>query len=278
MTLSSLISPSVFLLALTTMACYGPNFNQSCFSCTQSSDCPGTAPCIEGQCAGGSCVPSPPGMVQVTGGTFTMGSTPATDPAARSDEAPLRRVAVGSFFLDRTEVTVGAYRQCKACSAPAVGPNCTFTVQGGDRESLPVNCVDAAQAAAYCQAQGKRLPTEVEWEYAARGSADSLYPWGNQAPGTTSACWKKSAPCPVGSFSDTLLGSEVASGTGLVDLAGNLWEWTATTYCLYDGGGCTGAPVLRGGAFNRTDAATLRGAQRNATNGQPVDAGFRCAR
>ena len=74
------------------------------------------------------------------------------------------------------------------------------------------------------------------------------------------------------------MGALVPSGTGLVDLAGNLWEWTSTGYCLYDGQGCTGTTVLRGGAFNRTDAAALRGSQRNATVGQPVDAGFRCAR
>ncbi len=291
--------PLLFTLvvSLTVAGCYGPNYNAACFSCTQSSECPTGSSCTAaGVCTGGSCAPAAsacppgqrrsgsgcgpglPGMVEIPGGTFPMGATVATDPAARPDEAPVRSMTVGDFFLDRTEVTVAAYRQCKVCSAPGTGPSCTFTAEGGSRDAAPVNCISAAQAAAFCQAQGKRLPTEAEWEYAARGSSGSLYPWGNAAPGERSACWGKSAPCAVGGYPDTLLGAGVASGQGLVDLAGNLWEWTSTSYCGYDGQGCTGALVLRGGAYNRTDAAALRGSQRNATVGQPSDAGFRCAR
>jgi len=165
-------------------------------------------------------------------------------------ERPERRVQLAAYQIDRTEVTVGAYRQCVqqgACRAPALGPKCpadmfTWTVPGGD--NLPVNCIDWNAAGAYCRWAGKRLPTEAEWEKAARGGDRRLYPWGqrplsrgdspvgNFADATMAARWPRrkvmswyddgyATASPVGAFPGG------ASPYGLVDVAGNLAEWVA---------------------------------------------------
>src|SRR5205814_8984271 len=103
-------------------------------------------------------------------------------------------------------------------------PAATFAAPG--RENYPINCVSFDQASAYCSAQGKRLPTADEWEWAARGGAGAhSFAWGNGPP-SDQVCWsgttKRDGPCPVGSFP-----SGDAPG-GLHDLSGNVWEWTAS--------------------------------------------------
>lgn len=225
----------------------------------------------------------PAEMVRVPGGTFPMGSADG-----QPDEQPVRAVAVSDFLLDRTLVTVGAYRRCVAtgiCSAPANGVPCNWTEAAGSRESHPINCVSWFQAADYCALNRKRMPTEEEFEYAARGPSGSVYAWGNAAPivpgrGQPQLCWNQPlSTCPVGSFAPTLLGKPDRDGA--FDLGGNLWEWMAGRYCTYDATPrCTENLSLRGGAWNRTDPADMRAARRNATvsNAQASDVGFRCAR
>ncbi|MEO7327843.1 MAG: SUMF1/EgtB/PvdO family nonheme iron enzyme, partial [Minicystis sp.] len=177
-----------------------------------------------------------------------------------------------------------------------------------DRDNHPLNCIDWTQAATYCAWAGGRLPTEAEWEYAARGKDGRKYPWGNADPGPTllNACgsecralgakvgakwpvmyegndgWETTAE--VGKFP---LG---ASPFGLLDMAGNVWEWTADVEAPYeasaqvnpriDKGPDMLRRVIRGGAWHNNDASRVRGAYRS---GHDVASrydivGFRCAR
>ena len=146
-------------------------------------------------------------------------------------------------------------------------------------ESHPIDQVDWYQAERYCEALDKRLPSEVEWEYAAQGGKDAAsrprgFPWGDAAP-TDQVCWApvgKARPtgweqtCPVGSYP---AGDGVK---GLHDLAGNVWEWTSSR----DGA----ARVIRGGSWRPDDAAALRAANRakSAPSEHNDHTGFRCAR
>src|SRR5580700_6982552 len=123
------------------------------------------------------------GMLHLPGGRFTMGSASARAPA---NERPARSATVAPFWIDRTETTVGAYRGCVeagACALPArTSAACTY---GAGDPDLPVSCVHWRDAEAYCRFAGKRLPSEREWEYAARGTYAMTFPWGGVAACST---------------------------------------------------------------------------------------------
>lgn len=117
-------------------------------------------------------------------------------------------------------------------NAPDTATNCTWTAFSGAREFHPINCIDWYTAQAFCQwDDGRRLPTEAEWEFAARGTEGRSYPWGDATPSCTRANYR----CCVGDdgvFS-RLVGS-FASTAGFYDLAGNVGEWVADEYATYD--------------------------------------------
>ena len=167
-----------------------------------------------------------------------------------------------------------AYAACvRGGQCTAEGLSCggaaTYGVAG--KGNHPINCVDWGQSATYCNAQGKRLPSEEEWEWAARGGSRGFtYPWGNAEPGFQ-ACWsgvsKRSGTCAVGSL------SQGDAPGGIHDLAGNVWEWTSSKYDA-------NTRVIRGGGWGSGVASFLRAAVRNggAPTSRDVSLGFRCAR
>jgi formylglycine-generating enzyme required for sulfatase activity len=142
---------------------------------------------------------------------------------------------IETLWMDRDEVTVEAFTACVndgGCTDPNTGEPCNFGVVG--RENHPVNCVDAFQAEAYCAWRGQRLPTEWEWQWAARGRDEGrTYPWGDAAPSCTYAItnliegngcglgrtWEVGSRSPIGDSRD-----------GLRDMAGNVWEWTSSVF------------------------------------------------
>jgi len=201
----------------------------------------------------------PTGMAWLPSGSFKMGQ--------RGDTPP-----VASYCLDVNEVRVDTYAACVRggkCSEAQTGGNCNGDQP--ERAKHPVNCVDWNQASSYCAAVGKRLPTEEEWEWAARGAANgTTYPWGN-APPRSQLCWsgltKRDSTCAVGSFPGG------ASPQGLQDLAGNVWEWTSTT----DGAN----RILRGGCWSYDNPDDFAAANRSYgyfPTKQSICIGFRCAK
>jgi formylglycine-generating enzyme required for sulfatase activity len=223
-------------------------------------------------------------MAHIPDATFTMGSA-----VGEPDEMPVHPAHVAAFDLDLTEVTVAQYSQCVhagACvAAPGVvqWPGVTSDDQQlskdmcnedrPDRQDHAVNCVDWHMADAYCRWAGKRLPTEEEWEYAACGGDCNEAMKGKlgRAIARGAARWPYT--------------SRVASAWpgpfGLYDMAGNVWEWTASAYCPYDHPGC-GDPrrVVRGGSWSVIDFLFVRLTDRSP--GDPstrnTNVGFRCAR
>jgi len=158
-------------------------------------------------------------LVWVPGGTFRMGSDDGEE-----DEQPVHEVALGGYWIGRTEVTVAQYRAVMG-SIPDEVHGTVVNDQGDDR---PVVALPQRWAVEFCGKLGLRLPTEAEWEYAARGPEDRLYPWGNEWD-PARLCWNEFGeqdrrPMPVGSF------PEGASWCGALDMAGNVWEWCADWY------------------------------------------------
>jgi hypothetical protein len=214
-------------------------------------------------------------MRLIEAGAFWVGSEGAS---GNSDEQPRFRSEVASFCMDETEVTVTAYLECvdKSACKPAHERQPSCNIRGGrprqDRDQHPVNCVDWYQANAYCAFRGARLPSEVEWEYAARGGDEYLkYPWGQAHPdGKT--CWKTNSTCKVKTFA--------AGAFGLYDISGNLWEWTDTWYGRYPWPPRQGfAKVYRGGSWSRRFEKWMQTGLRNrqAPKEWGSHLGFRCA-
>jgi len=214
-----------------------------------------------------------PEAIAIPAGKFSMGSN-----AGDTDEQPVHTVNVKGFMMDRTEVTVAAYLRCfhaGPCSAPRTGPNCNFGQP--DRADHPINCVDARQAEVFCGWHKKRLPTEQEWEYAAVGTDDRLFPWGDAPPEDERLCWaKRDGTCRVATH------PAGASPFGVLDLAGNVSEWTASRYCDSYGkhANCTSGRVYRGASFIELRPEVARSAyrdERDPTQHSPY-VGFRCVK
>jgi len=170
---------------------------------------------------------APEGMKPVPGGTFVMG---LHHPRANPDEMDEHEVTLAPFYLDVTEVTNADWNECVAAGACAK-PKEIDTVREGyaplavfRRPDHPVSGISQTGAAAYCAWRNKRLPSEAEFERAARGDDRRMYPWGNAAPTPRLAVYGEKATAPVGSRPDG------AGPYGHLDLAGNVWEWSADLY------------------------------------------------
>ena len=187
-------------------------------------------------------------------------------------------VTVAAYCMDTTEVTTAAYATCVEsgkCTAANTGGSCNAGVT--ERGNRPINCVNWNQATAYCAAQGQRLPTEEEWEYAARGTDGRVYPWGNAEP-TGQLCWNgegnslgkgnRHSTCAVASF------PAGNSPFGLSDMSGNVEEWTSSAYSATNA-----ARVCRGGGWLNDVPSYVRSAYhyRYEPTYQNDYLGFRCA-
>jgi sulfatase modifying factor 1 len=165
-------------------------------------------------------------MVLIPAGEFLMGSA-NTDKYATYDEKPQRKVYLDAYYIYKMEVTVAQYR--KFCAA--TGRTMPDAPIGGWKDDHPINRVNWSEAKAYADWAGVTLPTEAQWEKAARGTDGRIYPWGNEWDKTKCANWtnggdpeKTSTSFPVGSFP---MG---ASPYGVMDMAGNAWEWCNDWY------------------------------------------------
>jgi formylglycine-generating enzyme required for sulfatase activity len=232
------------------------------------------------------CCPKGAVMVYVPAGTFQMGSTREVDPVRRDeDERPVHTVHLDAFWIDRTEATNARYARCVADGRCTQSPYADDPAYGG--EDHPVVGVSWHDAAAYCAWAGARLPTEAEWEYAARGPAGNAYPWDDE-PLTCeraefSGCSEyPGGTVPVGSF------PAGASWCGALDMLGNAAEWVADWYGPYPArpqtnptGPKTGeARVLRGGSwYNNPFWVYATNRSRSNPDPAPIPTrGFRCAR
>jgi formylglycine-generating enzyme required for sulfatase activity len=244
-----------------------------------------------------------------------------------TSEKPAHKVSLSPYCLAKYEVTTSEYKQCSdsgECKR-AAATNDWDGIEGHDREVYdplcnitdpvgkgkhPINCVDWQMATDYCRAQAGRLPTEAEWEFAARGPDGRRYPWGDEEPsgkrinacGSECVAWGKAhgvkltamykssdewpATAPVGSFPDG------QSRYGVYDVVGNVWEWVGDWYGAYDTKTPTSPPVdpegpragslrvIRGGGFNNSDSSCVRPSFRfkQAPTSRTYATGFRCAK
>ena len=243
--------------------------------------------------------PTPLTWAQIDGGTYLQGSESSASPADYS-ETPQHSVKLHTFQMMTTEVTTSQYAQCvlaSVCAEPLVAygdgsaENCNWLVWG--REHHPVNCVYIWEAEQYCAWIGARLPSESEWEYAARSRGeDNEYPWGDEAPTCDLAVMRsvdEGGGCGLGHTWPVCSKPLGNTEQGLCDMAGNVQEWMPD--CWY--GDYYGAPndgsvwaigscedqVLKGGEYNNTNIGfRTRGRDYSLSSGRSDYFGFRCVK
>lgn len=254
---------------------------------------PGPAPTTPG--------PVPPATdtvrVAVPAGTFIMGS-PADEADRDKDEGPQQTLSISAFEMDKNPVTVAEFVQLAsrleaADAAPwSVASDTPASWQGrctigGDVPDAPATCVPWATARAYCQERGGGLPTEAQWEYAARAGAVTAYPGGSDyaAEHAVSSvdCGRRGC---LGAAAPVVDSGPRCNSWGLCDLSGNVWEWTSTDYRESLGDdldtpvvGEPKRPVHRGGAWLDNEPFLFRFALRglNYPGHGLTGVGFRCA-
>lgn len=220
-------------------------------------------------------------MLLVPAGPFTMGSGEA------NDETPPHRVDLPAFYIDRTEVTVAQYAEFIKATGNKTPTDWVNGQPPAGREQMPITNITWFDAMKYAAWAGKRLPTEAEWEKAARGTDGRRFPWGNVddeklrnlGSDKISSTYHKTTPT-----GETPRGS---SPYGCLDMSGNAWEWTADWYEGYPG---TSAPsfhygkqykVMRGGGgiyfYGVANSGTCTQRARLVPYGAHDSLGFRCA-
>jgi serine/threonine-protein kinase len=222
-------------------------------------------------------------LMYVPAGEFTMGSDNGEE-----DEKSVHTVYLDAFWIDQTEVTNKMYAACvaaDACAPPASSSSQTQDSYYGNAQfdNYPVIYVTWDDAKAFCAWAGRRLPTEAEWEKAARGTDERAYPWGNSIKSSLANYYNKVGDTTAaGSYEDG------KSPYGALDMAGNVLEWVSDWYdeSYYEsslasnplGPARGNLRVLRGGAWNKSDYS-IRSALRSMQDPTNSDnsIGFRCA-
>jgi len=215
----------------------------------------------------------------VPAGNFTMGD---------DENSPKRQLFVDAFYMDRFETTTARYAKFLESTGSENVPDSWDEIAGKDSEEMPVIGVSWNEASAYCRWAGKRLPTEAEWEKAARGTDGRSYPWGELPPTVDRANYLNSAPGPYESaLSPVGAYSTGKSPYGVDDLAGNASEWVADWYSesftsddVYNphGPGEGTKKVIRGGGRYDPDVRLKATARQFAgPETRADDIGFRCA-
>jgi formylglycine-generating enzyme required for sulfatase activity len=239
----------------------------SCGSCGEGLFCVGGLGCFDNEYG--------VKWVSIPGGTFQMGCSPG-DTSCYGDEKPFHAVTLSSFQMLETEVTESQY-------SAVVGTNPSCNWNGGGGPNNPVECVTWYQAKEFCEAIGGRLPTEAEWEYAARGGTTTKYYCGDSSSCLGGIAWYS------GDMKQNVK-AKTANAYGLYDMLGNVWEWTADWYSssyyssspsVNPTGPASGSDrVARGGSFYSSAASSLRVSYRldfDPSAGYGY-LGFRCAR
>jgi len=230
-------------------------------------------------------------MVYVPAGEFSMGSADS-DSQAQSNEKPQHKVYLDAFWIDRSEVTNWMYALCVqvgACREPLLTRSFYRHTYYDDEQfkDYPVIFVGWDDAKTYCKWAGRRLPTEAEWEKAARGTDGRSYPWGESID-CTKANYQDGKEGCVGDTAQVGSYPKGASPYGALDMAGNVWEWVEDYYgeSYYENSperNPTGpeegdAHVLRGGSWNYFMAYSRCAFRfQNTANYRFADVGFRCA-
>lgn len=244
-------------------------------------------------------------MVRVAAGEFTMGTSDAqkarigdqfgVNPTLLSNESPVTKLSLAEFWIDRTPVTNAEYKKYIDANPKQAVPfvdesavvsfnwDKTARTFPTERGEYPVVLVNWNDANAYCQWAGGRLPTEAEWEKAARGTDGRLYPWGNDWDTTkaNSSEQRNGDATPVGKYPSG------ASPYGALDMVGNVWQWTGSLdkpypYAASDGredAEAVGARITRGGAWSfgpSIDRVSLR--NRFDPQTASLSIGFRCVK
>ncbi len=219
---------------------------------------------------------APAGMVSIPAATFTMGRDSASD----AEETPAHPASVAAFDLDKRPVTNALYGEFAKSTSHAAPRGWVNGSPPDGQAAWPVTGVSWDDATAYCTSKGLHLPTEAEWEYAARGTDGRLYPWGNDfSPALTN-----SAEAALGHPEEVGAHRDATSPFGILDMSGNVWEWTADDYKPYPGRQPSfqipaDGKAIRGGSF-QSDKFHVTTTTRNLDHASTRSAtiGFRCAK
>jgi len=217
--------------------------------------------------------------VLVPAGNFTMGD---------DENSPIRQLFVDEFYMDRFETTTARFAEFLESTGSENVPDYWDEIAGEDSEEMPVIGVSWNEASAYCRWAGKRLPTEAEWEKAARGTDERSYPWGELPPTIDRANYQNSSPASYeGALSPVGSHSTGKSPYGVEDLAGNASEWVADWYAegftaddVYNPRGPNDGTkkVIRGGGrYDEAPRLNASARQFASPDTRSDDIGFRCA-
>jgi len=221
-------------------------------------------------------------LVRVPAGEFLMGSDKGKDPDADDDEQPQHRLRLGEYWIGKYPVTNAQYKAFVDATGYAPPEHWEGGQIPAGKENHPVVHVSWYEAVAFCEWAGLRLPTEAEWEKAARGTDGRTYPWGNQAPDKQRCNFNRN-------IGDTTRVGQYPAGTspyGCLDMAGNVWEWTSSMNRSYPYRADDGREnlevardrIVRGGSWD-DNQRLVRAADRsrNFPENKSDLVGFRCA-